>query len=85
MDLAMFAAGWLLAILSTSLGIWAGKRFRLADPAKLTFHRPREGVLVVEVRQDLSAKYAEHLRAWLEQVEGQGTSVLVVALGDRGP
>lgn len=83
--LTAFAAGAILGCVGSAVGIWATQRRRRGpfDLAKMTFHRPREGVLVVEIREDLSATYAAQIRSWLEAVEAEGTAVLVVALGDR--
>jgi hypothetical protein len=77
--------GAVVGAMGVALGLLAALHWhRRGTPARLTFHRPTTGVLVVEVRARISAAYAEELRTWFEREEqrvyGEGASVLLVAL-----
>lgn len=76
--LVPFLGGAVVGAIGVALGFWVRLRQPM-HPARLGFHRPAPGVLVVEVRSTISAAYAEQIRTWFEAEEPE-TSVLVVCL-----
>lgn len=75
-----------VALLFLALGFLLGasfsatRRYGGVDQARLTFHRPALGLVVVECRAKLRADQAEFLRAWLTKYLPEADKVTVVML-----
>lgn len=77
--LGTFLGGAFLGAFVLGLAVYTRLRWPARPDSRVTFHRPKPHMLVVEVRANISAAYAEQIRTWFEAEEPE-TRVLIVCL-----